>query len=215
MTVHAGWGLESAYESLRLVEAILAASNRHRIPVFVETHRATITQDLWRTVQLTEKFPEIRFNGDFSHYYCGQELVYGDWSAKLSFMEPIFERTGFLHGRIASPGCMQVPVDSNILSRPAQAHGAIDYLAHFREMWTRAMQGFLRTALPGDVLIFAPELLSGSNYYARMFPEASGRLVEETDRYEQALLLKDLAEACFAKAKQLCDSIENRNEQIQ
>ena len=203
ITVHAGWGLEDDNDIFRLVEAILAASDRHRLPIFIETHRATVTQDIWRTVQITRKFPEVRFNGDFSHYYCGLELVYGDWAGKLDFMEPIFERIGFIHGRIASPGCMQTPIDVDLTSRPRQAHGVINYLDHFKELWTRAMLGFLRSANRGDVLIFAPELLSSRNYYARMFPDASGQLVEESDRYLQALLYKDLARACFAEARQL------------
>ena len=203
ITVHAGWGLEDDDQVSHLVESILAASDRNRLPIFIETHRATITQDLWRTIQIARKFPEVRFNGDFSHYYCGQELVYGDWAGKLAFMEPIFDRVGFMHGRIASPGCMQVPIGADLASRPLQAHGVINYLDHFKELWTRAMLGFLRTANPGDVLIFAPELLSGAHYYARKFPKASGQFAEESDRYAEALLYKDLARACFAEAGRL------------
>jgi hypothetical protein len=203
VTVHAGWGMEDQDDAFRLVEAILLASGRHALPVFLETHRATITQDIWRTVQIAKKFPEVRFNGDFSHYYCGQELVYGNWEEKLAFMEPIFARVGFLHGRIASPGCMQVPIDSNFASRPMQAHGAVDYLQSFKELWTRAMLGFLRKANHGDVLIFAPELLANTHYYARMFTDGSGRLVEESDRYAQAMLLKELGRACFEEAKRV------------
>jgi hypothetical protein len=81
------------------------------------------------------------------------------------------------------------------------AHGASDYLAHFREMWTLAMSGFLRGAGTGDVLIFAPELLSGMYYYARLFPDASGKLIEESDRYAEALLYRDLARECFESAR--------------
>jgi hypothetical protein len=208
LTVHAGWGLENDNEVFRMVEAILTASDQHRLPIFIETHRATITQDIWRTVQITRKFPEVRFNGDFSHYYCGQELVYGNWDDKLAFMAPIFERVGFVHGRIASPGCMQVPIGRDINSRPPQAHGSIDYLVHFKELWTRAMLGFLRHANSGDVLIFAPELLPGTHYYARLFPNASGQMVEESDRYAQALLYKDLAYACFADALSLSPAVQ-------
>lgn len=210
LTVHAGWGLEDDDEAFRIVDAILAASDRHRLPVFVETHRATITQDLWRTVRIARKFPELCFNGDFSHYYCGQELVYGNWDEKVAFMEPIFDRTGFLHGRIASPGCMQVPIGPDPASRPLQAHGRADYLAHFRELWTRAMIGFLRHAVPGDILIFAPELLSGSSYYARLFPNSCGQLVEESDRYAQALLLRSIARSCFAEAMRLAPPSNKR-----
>jgi len=203
ITVHVGWGMEDDDDAFRLVEAILSASQKHRLPIFIETHRATITQDLWRTVQLVRRFPEVRFNGDFSHYYCGQELVYGDWSSKLAFMEPIFSRVGFIHGRIASPGCMQVPIDADINARPLQAHGIVNYLDHFKELWTRAIAGFLRRADPGDVLVFAPELLTHVHYYARMFPMGSGELREESDRYDQALLYMDLAGSCFVEATQI------------
>jgi hypothetical protein len=206
ITVHVGWGIEDDDESFRLVEAILAASEKRSLPIFIETHRATITQDLWRTVRLANKFPEMQFNGDFSHYYCGQELVYGDWEKKLAFMDPIFARVGFIHGRIASPGCMQVPIDSNLTVKPLQAHGKANYLEHFRQMWIRAMCGFLRAADFGSVLVFAPELLPSTNYYARMFPSASGVLVEETDRYLQAIRLKELARACFIEAQKLVET---------
>ncbi len=203
LTVHAGWGLEDDAEVDRLVEAILVASDQHRLPIFIETHRATITQDIWRTVRIANKFPEVRFNADFSHYYTGQEMVYGGMAMKLAFMEPILARTGFMHGRISSPGCMQVPVDVNS-ERPRQAHGVANYLEHFRELWTRAMQGFLRAAASGDYLIFAPELLAGTYYYARLFPDAGGKLVEESDRYQQALLYRQIAGECFAEARRRC-----------
>jgi hypothetical protein len=38
MTVHAGWGIEEDNEVFFLVEAILKASAKHKIPVFIETH---------------------------------------------------------------------------------------------------------------------------------------------------------------------------------
>ena len=200
LTVHAGWGLEDDDDLARLVDAILSAGVRHALPIFIETHRATVTQDLWRTVQITKKFPEIRFNGDFSHYYCGQELVYGDWASKLAFMQPVFDRVGFMHGRVASPGCIQVPIGPDVHARPSQAHGLVDYLEHFKQLWTAAMTGFLRSAVPGDVLVFAPELLPGMHYYARHFPNHRGDMEEESDRYAQALLYKDVAHSCFAQA---------------
>ena len=198
LTLHVGWGLEDDAEIDALVRAVLDAAQKHRLPTFLETHRATLTQDMWRTVQLTKRFPSVRFNLDLSHYYCGQEMVYGDWEQKLAFLQPVFDRTGFLHGRIAAPGWMQAPIEAAD-ARPRLAHGA-DYLAHFKELWTRAMLGFLRHAGPGDELIFAPELLRSGIYYARKFPSASGEPVEETDRYVQALLYRDLARACWAEA---------------
>jgi hypothetical protein len=116
-------------------------------------------------------------------------------------MEPIFARVGFMHGRIATPGCIQVPVEANLASRPVKVNGNPSYLDHFTELWTRAMLGFLRNAVHGDALIFAPELLASTHYYARLIPDVSGKLVEESDRYAQALIYKDLAQGCFAEAQ--------------
>ena len=63
------------------------------------------------------------------------------------------------------------------------------------------MRGFLDHAKAGDVLIFAPELLAGTYYYARLFPDARGKLVEESDRCQQALLYQRIARECFAEAR--------------
>lgn len=198
ITLHLAWGIEDDDEVDRLVHAVLEASDRHQLPAFVETHRATVTQDMWRTVHLLQRHPALLLNADYSHYYCGQEIVYGDIDQKLDFMQPIFERTGFMHGRIAAPGCMQMPIEG--LNRvPRLATGA-DYQADFKRMWTLAMSGFIQHTAAGDVLIFAPELLTSSIYYARVFPDANGVLREESDRYAQALLYTEFARDCFAAA---------------
>jgi len=94
-----------------------------------------------------------------------------------------------------------MPIGHDLHARPRQASGAVDYLADFRMMWTQAMRGFLKSAAKGDVLIFAPELLSCTYYYARLFDSPDGKLVEECDRYAQALLHGKLARECFADAE--------------
>ena len=191
-TVHVGWGTESDDEVFRLVESTLRASEKHRIPIYIETHRATVTQDMWRTVQLTSRFPEIRFNGDFSHWYTGQEMVYGDIESKWSFIQPIFDRVRFIHGRIGNPGCMQVDIGDGT---------GRTYVDHFREMWTRSFIGFLKSARPGDYICFTLELLGPEIYYARTFRHASGDVVEESDRWQQAQLYARIAKECFADAQ--------------
>jgi hypothetical protein len=198
ITLHLAWGIEDDDEMDRLVGAVLEASAQYSLPAFVETHRATLTQDMWRTVQLLKRHPSLLLNADYSHYYCGQEMVYGGLDMKLKFMAPIFERTGFMHGRIAAPGAMQMPVEA-VDQVPRLATG-VDYLADFKRMWTLAMRGFKQNAGPGDVLIFAPELLTSQFYYARVFPDASGTLREESDRYAQARLYRELALGCFNHA---------------
>ena len=189
---HVGWGTESPDAVLALVEAVLLASQKYGIGIYIETHRATITQDMWRTVWITEQFPEVRFNGDFSHWYTGQEMVYGNFEDKLDFLAPVFDRVRFLHGRIGDPGCMQVDIGDG-KNRP--------HVDHFKEMWTRSFMGFLKSAEPGDYIAFNPELLPAQSHYARLIPGPEGKLIEEGDRWEQALLYNEIARECFKDAK--------------
>lgn len=88
---------------------------------------------------------------------------------------------------------MQVPVTEQRRSDP---HRQIEFVADFEELWRRAMRGFLVSAQPGDVLVFAPELL-GPNY-SRKLASSGGELVEESDCYQQALILARLAHRCSA-----------------
>lgn len=192
-TLHLGWGLEDDTTARRLIESVLNASERYRVPLYVETHRATLFQDMWRTMEFVRAFPELRFNGDFSHWYTGLEMVYGGFERKLAFIAPVLERVRFLHGRIGNPGSIQVDIgDGDERRHP--------YVAHFRAMWTAACAGFLAAAAPGDYLCFTPELLAPGIYYAREFPVPGGGIREESDRWEQSLVLRRIARECFDAA---------------
>ncbi|HZU74921.1 MAG TPA: hypothetical protein VE990_19340 [Acidimicrobiales bacterium] len=186
-TLHLGTGLEDDDAVDRLAEAVVTASDRHRLALFVELHRATVTQDIWRTVRLVERHPDLRFNGDFSHWYTGLEMTYGDFDAKVAFMAPVLERVRFLHGRVSDSGCIQVPL--------ARAGAAVE---HHRRLWAESFRGFLAEAGPGDVIVFAPELLPAAINYAQTVPTDAGR-VEEVDRWEEAGRLCELARQTFAE----------------
>jgi hypothetical protein len=192
-TVHLGWGFEDDAEACALIEALFEASIKYGIPLYPETHRATVFQDMWRTICSTGRFPELRFNADYSHWYTGQEMVYGGLEWKWERLTPVFERIGFMHGRIGDPGAIQVEI-----------RGADDqrsFVKHFREMWTRTFSAFLHQAEPGDYLCFTPEVLPASIFYSRMKVDERNREVEAADRWEQSLILAEIAQECFAKAQ--------------
>jgi hypothetical protein len=199
-TLLLGTGMEGDDAAARLVEEVLEASATAGIPIYVETHRATVTQDLWRTLQLVRRFPELRFNGDFSHWYTGHDMPSGDFEAKLDLLSPVFERVRYLHGRIGTAGCIQVDIGDG---RPDDEPP----VAHFRALWTRAFAGFLATAhddavgAPGREIGFAPELLPSEFGYARLVPGPDGTVREEGDRWAQALVLTRIAAECYAVAR--------------
>jgi len=186
LTLHVGWGNEEEAQAARLIEAVLEASIRYSMPLYVETHRATIFQDTWRTVSFIRRFPELRFNMDFSNWYTGLEWVYGDFDAKVAFIQPVIERTGFMHGRIGNPCMMQVDVGS------FEQSGQLPFVRHFRTVWTKVFESFLQRDAGESRFRFAPELLSSRIYYAQ---QRNGK--EESDRWAQSLVLVQIARDCF------------------
>ena len=190
-SIHLGWGMESDEQMDNLVRYVMETSEKFDFPIYIETHRATITQDLWRTVELTKRFPEIRFNGDFSHWYTGQEMVYGGIENKWEFIQPIFDRVRFIHGRIGNPGCIQVDVKDKNAS----------YVQHFKDMWKHSFLGFLKSAKPGDYICFTIELLKSEIFYERTILDENGKEQEEGDRWQQALLYKEIIKECWEAAQ--------------
>ncbi|MEL0456033.1 hypothetical protein WJN01_07335 [Flavobacteriaceae bacterium SZ-1-7] len=190
-SIHLGWGMESDEEMDNLVSYVIKRSEKFDFPIYIETHRATVTQDLWRTVELTKRFPEIRFNGDFSHWYTGQEMVYGGIENKWKFIQPVFDRVRFMHGRIGNPGSIQVDVKDKNAS----------YVQDFKEMWKRSFLGFLKSAKPGDYICFTIELLKAEIFYERTILDKNGKEQEEGDRWQQALLYKEIIQECWEAAQ--------------
>jgi hypothetical protein len=190
LTLHVGWGYENDDKAEELIEAVLSSSARRSVPLYVETHRATIFQDMWRTVRFLERYEGLEFNGDFSHWYTGSEMVYGGFEKKTEFIQPVIDRVRFMHGRIGNPGCMQVDVGTIDKAR------SLSYVQHFCALWTRVFQGYLSRPSPGP-FVFATELLAPKIFYAREF---DGK--EESDRWSQSIVLAELAKQCFADAQE-------------
>ncbi len=188
--VHLGTGMENVREACRLYEGVCQTSESVELPIFVETHRATLTQDMFRAVEMARLFPEVKYLGDFSHWWTGLEWCYGDVDQKIDFVTPVLSNVGMLQGRIGTPGSIQVKLE----------HVNEKSFSFFRTMWTKAMTHFIQRREPGSVFIFAVELLGASISYARTFPSGSGGMTEESDRWQEASLVRDLASECWSAA---------------
>ena len=151
---------------------------------FVETHRNNFTETIPQTLALIEQVPEIRITADLSHFIVVGEF-YG-WEAERAHesMLPVLERVSHIHGRISNGE--QVQVDCGEGEKP--------WARFFVKLWTLAMRNWLAGAVPGDILPFCSEL--GPPRYAITAPD--GR--EISDRWEQGLVMKQLAEEAWAAA---------------
>lgn len=187
ISLHLGTGMESDSEMYALAEKTLSAEAQTGVAAYVETHRGTMTQDIFRTVHTALRFPELQFTGDFSHWYTGQDLNYGDFGAKIDFLKPVWSRVRYLHGRFSHPGNMQS--DQFQVNNPhTEAHIA---------MWRMAFQGFLADDQNGKEFYFCPELIAPPNY-APFELSPAGKILELGDRWLAALHLKKLAKSSFS-----------------
>src|SRR5712691_5531342 len=154
------------------------------VPYFMETHRNCCTETLAQTYRLLKRLPEIRITADLSHFFVIGEF-YGWESERLpERLAPVLERVSSLHGRISNGEQIQVDV--------GDGSGRLPQV--YVEIWAQGMRAWLRDARPGDVLPFASEL--GPPAYAIVDP--SGR--EISDRWEQSLVMKRLAQQAWARA---------------
>jgi sugar phosphate isomerase/epimerase len=156
------------------------------LPFFIETHRNNFTENLPQTLALIEAVPDIRFTGDLSHFVVVGEFYGWKDERAIERMLPVLQRVSHLHGRVSNGEQVQVDVGDGD-TQPAQ---------FFVEIWATAMRHWLSDAEPGDVFPFASEL--GPPRYAITLPD--GR--EFSDRWEQSLIMKRLAEQAWEKARQ-------------
>lgn len=197
--LHLGTGFETDEEMDTLAGALLEAQARHGHTLLVETHRATATQDIWRTLQWVRRFPELRFTADLSHWYTGHELTYGgEFESRMARLQPVFDRVRALHGRIGNSGCLQTPLDRS-------GH----YLDHYRAMWTACCVGFLRHASEGQALSFAAELLpmaAGDPPLWLHYQQATTSRVDDPwrgepcDRFVDSHMLWTIMTDCYGEA---------------
>ena len=152
------------------------------IPVHVETHRDRMTTDLMTTLQLLDRFPDLRLTADLSHYVVGREFAWPISTENHALIHRVLDNCWGLHGRVASREQIQVQI-----SFPHQR----DWLDLFMDWWDYAIRSWRRRAPPDATLTFLCEL--GPKEYAMTGPDG----YELSDRWTEALMLKDLVRALW------------------
>jgi len=156
-------------------------ANGEGVAFWVETHRNNIPESLNQALQLVDEWPEVRFTGDFSHFVVVSEFYGLEYERAVERMMPVLSRTSHLHGRISNGEQVQVDVGDGSGATPQ----------FFVQIWSAAMREWRKGAGPGDVFPFASEL--GPPRYAITTPDGK----EFSDRWEQSLVMKQLAEQAW------------------
>lgn len=174
----------------RIVERWHARCRAAGVDMQLETHRNTLTNDLRLTTRLLDELdPAVRLAIDLSHYVCSNEIPVVPTDEINGHLAKLFARAESLQGRIATRCQVQIP-----LGFPQHR----EWEELFQSWWVRAFAAIRasRAADGSDApVMFCTEL--GTVPYA--LTDGTGR--ELSDRWHEALILKDRASEAFSASQ--------------
>ena len=169
-------------EMIPVIRAWLAIGAEEGLPLQFETHRDSITNDLFSTLQLLDAVPAMELSADLSHYVVDRELSLPVPAKTQAMFEQVMARAGSFQGRVATGQHIQVPLDFP-QHRP--------WVALFEGWWKSGFANWRARHSADEDLIFLCEL--GPTEYA--ITGADG--LELSDRWAEALQLRALAKAAW------------------
>lgn len=153
-----------------VIEKWITMSQRIGVPVQFETHRNCITNDLYTTLQLLDRIPEMRMCADLSHYVVGREFWFPLSDHDKGLISRILQRSDSFQGRVASRQQIQLQLDFPQNQK---------WVALFQDWWREGLADW-RARNPAGDCIFVCEL--GPPEYAMTGPDGS----EMSNRWHEA-----------------------------
>lgn len=170
-------------DAVPVAERWLRMSDDFSFPVLFETHRDSLLNDLFYTLQLIERVPEMRLCADLSHFVVNREMRLPLREEDRGYMSTILSRSDCFQGRIANRE--QVQIQTGFPQHQA-------WVQQFRDWWAEGMRHWRARNAADARLIFLCEL--GPPPYA-MTDAAQNEL---SDRWEEAGIIRGWAEAAWA-----------------
>jgi hypothetical protein len=157
------------------------------VELHIETHRDRMTTDLFFTLHLLDRFPDLRFTADLSHYLVGREFAWPIAPENHAMIHRILDNSWGLHGRVASRE--QIQVQFNFPQHK-------DWLDLFLGWWEYGIRSWKKRAGPDETFTFLcefgppPYAITGSDGY------------ELSDRWAEAVQMKDMIRALWRRIEQ-------------
>lgn len=142
-------------DCLPLLDGWMRLAEDAGIPVFIETHRDRMTTDLFFTLDLLERRPELPLLADLSHFLVGREFAYPVDEENHALIRRILRNAQAFHGRVASREQVQVEI-SFAHHRP--------WVDLFLEWWEYGFRNWRSRAAADAELIFTCELQRRASY---------------------------------------------------
>jgi sugar phosphate isomerase/epimerase len=155
LCVHSGRDRMSFEDGCKYLDTALKVEADGDIPVAHELHRGRMFCNPWQTVPYVERFENLKFCADFSHFVNVCESLLDDHVGDL--IEPIIQRSIHIHGRVGHEEGPQVP--------DPRAPEWLKYVEVHEAWWDRIHAA--RKADGAKVLPFDPEF-GGDPYLPRL-----------------------------------------------
>lgn len=171
-------------EGVEVVERWRADAAAVGIDLLFETHRDCTLNDLYYTIQLMDRLPDLRLCADLSHYVVDREMRLPLTERDAGFMSRVLAASECFQGRVASREQVQVPLDF-----PQHQ----EWVAQFRAWWLEGMSAWRARSDADAELVFLCEL--GPPPYA--ITDRDQR--ELSDRWAEALTIKAWVQELWAR----------------
>lgn len=167
--------LRRVEDCLPLLDGWMRLAGDAGIPVFIETHRDRMTTDLFFTLDLLDRRPDLPLLADLSHFLVGRKFAFPVEEENHALIRRILDNAHAFHGRVASREQVQVEI-SFPHHRP--------WLDLFLGWWDYGFRAWRRRAAVDAALVFTCEL--GPKPYAITGRDGN----DTTDRWAEALMLR-------------------------
>jgi len=145
------------------------------IELLFETHRDSLLNDLYYTLEVIDAVPELMLTADLSHFVLEREFQLPLSDRDRGFLQRVHDRTDCFQGRVASREQIQVQLDF-----PQHA----PWVALFRGLWKDGLRSWRRRNGPDAICVFLCEL--GPPPYAI----TDRSRLELSDRWAEALTIR-------------------------
>jgi len=163
-------------DAVPVVRRWIAEAHDRDMPLLFETHRDSLLNDLYFTLQLMDLVPEMRLCADLSHFVVDREIRAPVPERDQHYIATVLERADCFQGRIANREQVQIQIGF-----PQHQ----EWVEIFKNWWTQGMRMWRKRNTCNAKLVFLCEL--GPPPYAITDAHQN----ELSDRWQESLRIRD------------------------